>query len=139
MQIEIILFVQTTSDFHSRLDLLIYPGRLSAMNSERAFTKNYPRRNRKGQCPLCGRTLHLTFHHLIPKKMHRRTYFKKHFDKVRLAEGIDICRKCHDGIHKTYTEMELAKSFNTLESLQNDETLATHFQWVGKQRVNAKF
>ncbi|MFC4698718.1 hypothetical protein ACFO4O_00905 [Glaciecola siphonariae] len=85
---------------------------------------------------LCNRVLHLTFHHLIPKKMHRRTFFKKHYKKSELAQGIDICRQCHDGIHKTYTEMELAKHLNTFEAIKDDEKLSSYFAWVAKQKVS---
>jgi Na+-translocating ferredoxin:NAD+ oxidoreductase RnfC subunit len=95
----------------------------------------YQPRKRFGACQTCGRQVHLTFHHLIPKKMHRRTYFKKHFDKAGLSAGINICRKCHTGIHKTYCEMTLAKQFYTLEMILNDEKLTTHFAWVKKQKT----
>lgn len=109
------------------------------MKSEHiSMTKNQPRRSREGECPLCLRHTFLTFHHLIPKKMHRRTFFKKQFSKAELAVGVDICRKCHDGIHRTYNEMELAKQFSTLESLKADEKLQAHFEWVAKQKVSKK-
>lgn len=98
-------------------------------------TAHYPRRSRHGRCVLCLRLVDLTFHHLIPKKMHRRSYFKKHFNKHELAQGIDICRLCHTGLHKTYSEMELAKSFSTLEATQADTTLQNHFAWVSKQKT----
>lgn len=104
-------------------------------NTSPTVTSKYPRRARVGECPLCLREVDLTFHHLIPKKMHRRTFFKKNYDKQALAQGIDICRKCHTGIHKTYDEMQLAKHFCDLTSLQNDAKLAAHFAWVSKQRV----
>lgn len=103
--------------------------------AEGTLTPNYPKRSRFGVCPLCQREVDLTFHHLIPKKMHRRTFFKKNYSKQQLAEGIDICRKCHTGIHKSYDEMQLAKRFNTIMDLQSDATLATHFAWVAKQKV----
>lgn len=93
------------------------------------------RRQRHGLCPLCKRELALTFHHLIPKKMHRRCHFKKHYTKIELAVGINICRKCHDGIHKTYSEMELAKYLHTLELLSADDKLSTYFAWVAKQKI----
>lgn len=76
----------------------------------------------------------LTFHHLIPKKVHRRARFKKHFDKSDLQVGIAVCRLCHRGIHRQYDEMTLATRFNTAEALLADETLSRHFEWVGKQR-----
>ncbi len=93
------------------------------------------RGQRSGKCPFCGRTLSLTFHHLIPKKVHRRVHFKKRYDKETLNQGVRICRDCHKGVHKRYTEMELAKTLNTPEQLRNDPDLARHFAWVAKQKA----
>ncbi len=88
----------------------------------------------QGECPFCGRILNLTFHHLIPRKVHRRAHFKKHFDRNTLNLGIAICHDCHKGIHKRFSEMELAKSLNTPERLLSDPDLARHFRWVAKQK-----
>jgi len=85
-------------------------------------------------CPLCGRNTPLTFHHLIPKKMHRRTYFRKNYDKTTLNQGIYICRMCHSGIHKLYDEMTLAKRFNSFALLAADPALQKHCQWVARQK-----
>jgi 5-methylcytosine-specific restriction endonuclease McrA len=90
---------------------------------------------RAGECPLCRRTTTLTFHHLIPKKMHRRNFFQKTYKRQQLATGIYICRQCHNGIHLLFDEMTLAKRFNTLENLLMDETLQKHFRWVARQRL----
>jgi len=76
----------------------------------------------------------LTFHHLIPRKLHRRVHFKKHFKKAALNRGIMICRRCHSGIHTFYDEMTLGKSLNALESLTSDAQLKMHFDWVARQR-----
>ncbi|MEO0436704.1 MAG: hypothetical protein AAF098_07335 [Pseudomonadota bacterium] len=86
-------------------------------------------------CATCGRATRLTFHHLIPKKMHRRQYFRKHFSKEKLNLGVRVCRPCHTGIHKAFDEMTLAKNYNTLEKLLAEESLARHFAWVRKQKV----
>ncbi len=85
-------------------------------------------------CPFCGRMTALTYHHYIPRKMHRRTYFRKNFTKRQLAQGVWICRLCHDGIHDLYDEMELAKRFSTFEALMGDPELRRHFAWVSKQK-----
>lgn len=92
-------------------------------------------RKKSGTCPLCGRACDLTFHHLIPRKLHRRTYFRKHFSKDELNRGINICRPCHNGIHRLYDEMQLAKQFASLQSLQADEALQKHCEWVARQKV----
>ena len=96
------------------------------------------RRIKHGACELCEREVALTFHHLIPKKMHRRTYFKKHFEKTTLNEGINICRQCHVGIHTSHDEMQLAKRLNTLEKLKDDPVIRSHIAWVKKQKIVTK-
>lgn len=85
-------------------------------------------------CACCQRLVPLTFHHLIPRKMHRRKGFRRRFSKEELNIGIYVCRKCHRGIHVLYDELTLATRFHSLELLLRDETLAGHFRWVAKQR-----
>ncbi len=92
------------------------------------------RRRKRGECLLCGREGELTFHHLIPRKLHGRPYYRKHYSREQLDTGIDICRLCHDGIHDLYDEKRLAKEFASLEALRGDEGLRRHFAWVSKQK-----
>jgi len=89
---------------------------------------------RRGQCPCCGREVPLTFHHLIPRKVHRRPRFRKHYDRETLNMGLFLCRRCHSGIHKRYDELTLAREFNTPEALLADPDLKRHFEWVSRQR-----
>ena len=91
-------------------------------------------RGKFGECKLCRRKTHLTFHHLIPKKLHRRTRFRKHYRREDLNRGIDICRMCHNGLHVLYDEMTLAKKYSTLEALLQDEAVMRHVGWVGRQK-----
>lgn len=86
-------------------------------------------------CALCGRHCTLTFHHLIPRKLHRRAHFQKHYDKEALQRGIYICRACHSGVHRLYDEMTLGKQFSSLNALQEDENVQRHVAWVAKQKV----
>ena len=95
---------------------------------------NVFRRREAGPCPFCGRRLALTFHHLIPKKVHRRSRYRRRFSREELALGIYLCRDCHDGIHATYSEVELAEALSSPEALASDLVLARHFAWVGRQR-----
>ncbi|MEM1090735.1 MAG: hypothetical protein AAF552_17690 [Pseudomonadota bacterium] len=95
-------------------------------------------RRNKGEkasaCPLCGRSGPLTFHHLIPKKLHRRKRFRKRYSREELAQGVHICRLCHNGVHRLFDEMTLGQEMNSLERLQADESLQRHVRWVSKQR-----
>lgn len=100
-----------------------------------AEVRSRTRRGRVGCCPFCRRELPLTFHHLIPKKLHRRTRFKKQFSREELNRGIDICRQCHDGIHDRYDEMTLYRDFDHPDKLATDPALARYFEWVARQKV----
>ena len=72
-----------------------------------------PVKSKTGRCCLCGRDTELTFHHLIPRKVHRRARFRKHATRTELQAGIDLCRLCHRGLHRLYDEMTLAKRLNS--------------------------
>ncbi|MCA8989837.1 MAG: hypothetical protein KDA78_19470 [Planctomycetaceae bacterium] len=94
-----------------------------------------PRRKKYGHCPCCGRETLLTFHHLIPQKMHRRPRFQKMYSREELNRGICVCRACHSGIHDRADEMILATELNTYELLMADPQLQKHFAWVAKQKI----
>ncbi|MCH9648910.1 MAG: hypothetical protein K0U98_11780 [Deltaproteobacteria bacterium] len=93
------------------------------------------RRSKQGCCILCGRQSRLTFHHLIPRKVHRRNRFKKQHGRTELQKGIDICQLCHWGLHNLYDEMTLAQRFSTVESLRQDDAIRKHVSWVRKQKA----
>jgi hypothetical protein len=74
-------------------------------------------------CPLCGRVLgdkHVSEHHLIPQ-------LKKGKDTVRLH---DIC---HGKIHSLFGEGELARHYNTIERLLENEDIQKFVKWVRKK------
>ena len=83
-----------------------------------------------GPCALCERTLPLTFHHLIPKKVARRPRFQKRFDKATLAAGVDLCRLCHRAVHRFHDEREEGAEINRLGSAE----VRPFFSWAMTQR-----
>lgn len=89
-------------------------------------------------CQFCERQIELTFHHLIPRKVHRRPFFRKGFSKAQLQEGVWLCRLCHKALHKQFDEMTLAKQLNNLEALLSNPILIKHIEWASKQRVAVK-
>lgn len=91
--------------------------------------------DRSGSCQLCQRETLLTQHHLIPRKLHRRNWFRRHYTREELQKVVALCRDCHRGLHKLYDEMGLAKNFNSLEKLRADKAVMKHAQWVAKRRV----
>lgn len=105
-----------------------------SLHTQNASLQTAPVDAKSGRCPLCRRITVLTFHHLIPKKIHRRRFFQKNYSKKELNQGVEVCRLCHNGIHDMYDEMTLAKRFACLHLLQTDAALAKHFAWVAKQK-----
>lgn len=83
---------------------------------------------------MCERECELTFHHLIPRKLHRRSFYRRHYSRAELDAGVEVCRLCHDGIHDLYDEKRLARDFATLGDLLGDDALRRHFHWVSKQK-----
>ncbi len=91
-------------------------------------------KGKSGICELCGRDTSLTLHHLIPRKLHRRNFFRKYYTRDELQRGVRVCRLCHNGIHRLYDEMTLGKKLNSLEKLRADTAIARHVAWVARQK-----
>lgn len=77
-------------------------------------------------CPLCNRPIppeaKQSVHHLIPK--------------LKGGKGgptVLLHQICHNEIHATLTEAELAKSYNTPEALREHPRLAKFIRWVSKR------
>lgn len=87
------------------------------------------------ECQLCHRQTYLTAHHLIPRKLHRRKWFRKHYTRDELQRVVALCRDCHRGLHKLYDEMTLGKLYNSLEKLRADDAVMKHAKWVARRRV----
>jgi len=85
------------------------------------------------ECCFCGRDLKLTFHHLIPRTLHSRKWFKKNFTAEELNLGLMLCRDCHDAIHRFIPEKEMGKDYNTEEKLLAHEKVSTFVAWVAKR------
>lgn len=91
-------------------------------------------------CALCSRNLDLTFHHLIPKTLHSKKWFKKNFTADQLNLGLMLCRDCHDAIHRFIPEKDLGKTYNTEEKLKAHAKVASFVSWVstrgGRHKTN---
>lgn len=75
-------------------------------------------------CPLCARPLitgpSVDEHHLIPRSQGGKEKFLVH-------------KICHQKIHQTLTEKELARSYASWVSLQAHPEIATFIGWVRKR------
>jgi hypothetical protein len=77
-------------------------------------------------CPLCGRPIpdsaRASLHHLVPK--------------LRGGKGgptVLLHQICHNEIHATLTETELARAFNTIAALRAHPRLAKFIAWVARR------
>jgi hypothetical protein len=77
-------------------------------------------------CPLCDRPIPAdakqSLHHLIPK--------------LRGGKGgptVLLHQICHNEIHATLTESELARAYSTVQALRDHPRLAKFVAWVRKR------
>jgi hypothetical protein len=99
-------------------------------------TNRRTRHKQPSECELCGREVRLTFHHLIPRKVHKRTRFiRRHGKEEMRCTGLWLCKLCHSGIHTIVpNEKELAESYYTRELLLSHAGIVRHVQWARKQK-----
>ncbi len=93
-----------------------------------------------GDCELCGRSgVLLTRHHLIPKTRHRNKRARRSFDRREMIGRVAyVCRPCHNHIHNLFTEKELERTYNSIETLRNNEELLRFVEWVQKKPAGFK-
>lgn len=91
-------------------------------------------------CDLCGRDVPLTFHHLIPRAVHKRKRFvREHGKREMQSRGLMLCRLCHSAIHEFIpNEKHLAEAYNTKEALLQNEKIARHVAWASRQKSRFK-
>lgn len=93
------------------------------------------KQRKHGPCELCERERALTFHHLIPKRVHSNKWFKKRFDRMQMASGIEVCRDCHGAVHKFATHKELGRDLNTREKLLEHPEIGKFVAWIGRRDI----
>lgn len=84
-------------------------------------------------CVLCGRIPRkgLTKHHLIPRCCHKNKWFKKRHERARMQQTIDVCRQCHDMVHRFIpSEKELGRSYASVGALKAHPELANYLEWM---------
>ncbi|WP_027000819.1 HNH endonuclease [Eisenibacter elegans] len=85
-------------------------------------------------CELCGREAPLTFHHLIPKALHKKAFYQKRYTKEEMqTTGLMICQQCHSTIHRFFDLKDLGKFYHSKALLLTDERFASYIAWAKKQ------
>lgn len=95
-----------------------------------------PRRRQSECCELCERDfLPLTFHHLVPRKVHNRRWVKLRWTRDELNQGLDLCQDCHGAVHRFLPDHEeLARIGHSRELLLAHEEIGRFVAWVAQQR-----
>jgi len=88
-----------------------------------------------GRCELCHREARLSFHHLVPRKLHSNKWFKKRFSRDQMQRGINVCRECHSAIHSFIGHKELGRAYHSTERLLAHPKMASFVKWVRCKRV----
>ncbi len=92
-------------------------------------------------CALCERPLPTTFHHLVPRTLHKNKWFQKRYTRVEMAAGVPLCQPCHSAVHKFIDEKTLGREYASLVALQAHPELSRFVAWVRTQaagRVRTK-
>ena len=86
------------------------------------------------ECALCGMEDALEQHHLIPRAMHKRKWFRNRFSKDEMKlRTVDICPLCHTFIHRQWSEKELGSELNTVGKLLETDLVQNFITYARKQ------
>ena len=84
---------------------------------------------KNGMCQFCKReNISITNHHLIPRISHSKKKIRRM--NKDLNETVSACRLCHNHIHATYSEKELAEKYNKVSLLLSQEVISKFTNWV---------
>ena len=87
-----------------------------------------------GACGLCGRVVERrTRHHLIPRSRHGNKRVKRSFNREALHRTVPLCGACHRQIHRTLTEKELEREYNTVEALLTHPGISRFVRWIERE------
>jgi 5-methylcytosine-specific restriction endonuclease McrA len=90
-----------------------------------------------GVCPICDRSMPLTFHHLIPKTTHAK-YVKQYTKEFLNSNGVWLCRSCHSHIHKLITEEDMAAHYNNLDVILSHPGVQKWVPYIKRRKTTDK-
>jgi predicted dehydrogenase len=91
-----------------------------------------------GICELCGRgDVEITGHHLIPRMRHNKK-IRREYNALERNKTVQLCHPCHDQLHALFTEKELERDFNNLESLLAHPDVEKFVAWISKRAIGNK-
>jgi 5-methylcytosine-specific restriction protein A len=87
--------------------------------------------NASGTCRLCERQVprHLiTLHHLKPRQKGGKAEHRT-----------PLCKPCHKQLHATFSNTDLARHYDSIETLRTAAPLQPFLQWIRKQNPERNF
>jgi hypothetical protein len=78
------------------------------------------------QCVFCGMMALIRGHHIVPKSVGGKTI-------------VPTCEMCESFIHKNWSHKELRDSYNTVESILENEKFQKFLKWRVKQPAETVF
>ena len=95
----------------------------------------HPSTTRLTHCEICDRDwVPLTYHHLIPKKVHAKVLKRGWHEESQLGNVAWLCRACHSFVHKMAGNEELGREWFTVERVLGREDVRRWAGWVGRVR-----
>ena len=83
---------------------------------------------------MCGRVVEKrTRHHLIPRTRHGNKRVKRLWSREQLNHTIPLCPACHRQIHRSLTEKDMERDYNTVEALLSHPEISTFVSWIKKK------
>ncbi|KAL2151294.1 hypothetical protein VTH82DRAFT_6392 [Thermothelomyces myriococcoides] len=111
---------------------------------EAATTPPPPPRSTKARaqeegCEICGRDwINLSYHHLIPRKVHDKVVKRGWHREDELENVAWLCGACHRFVHRFRDHEELARNYYTVDRLLEAEEVRRWAAWVSRVRWKAK-
>ena len=85
--------------------------------------------NKQKSCSICGTTLNLTEHHLIPKSIQNRKKIKNTNKEELTGKTIPLCFTCHSTLHSMFTEKELSENLYSIELIKQNTQFNNFIKW----------
>lgn len=87
-----------------------------------------------GVCELCARVVEKRArHHLIPRTRHGNKRVKRLWSREELNRTVPLCSGCHRQIHRSLTEKDLEREYNTVEALLSHPEVSRFVDWISKK------
>lgn len=90
-----------------------------------------------GTCVMCERHMPLTWHHLYPREVQKKFLKRGLMTEADKLRGINICRQCHNTIHRSFDNEMLAGQLHSVESLLEQEVIQKWVSYASKQKARA--